>query len=155
MLKLAKPPKIDTGRQNIPVLSVSPALSDHTELERLLPRPQWRVHRSSTVASALTLLMELKTIALVVCERCLLTGTWQILLAQTALLPEPPFFIVSSRLADDYLWAEALNLGAYDVLAKPFDSIELTRSLSFALLRSQRQRVIVSTLPIVTTAGAA
>ena len=47
---------------------------------------------------------------------------------------------MASRFADDYLWVEALNLGAYDVLAKPFDITELTRSLSLAWLRSQRQR---------------
>jgi len=34
---------------------------------------------------------------------------------------------VTSRLADERLWAEALNLGAYDVLAKPFDSTEAMR----------------------------
>jgi hypothetical protein len=33
------------------------------------------------------------------------------------LLPDPPVLIVTSRLADEYLWAEALNPGAYDVLA--------------------------------------
>jgi hypothetical protein len=33
----------------------------------------------------------------------------------------------------DYLWAEALNLGAYDVLANFFDLTEVTRTLSSAL----------------------
>ena len=42
--------------------------------------------------------------------------------------------IVTSRLADDRLWAEALNLGAYDVLAKPFERMELVRSVSSAWL---------------------
>jgi CheY-like chemotaxis protein len=42
--------------------------------------------------------------------------------------PDPPMLIVTSRLADDYLWAEALNLGAYDVLAKPFDASEVSSS---------------------------
>ena len=44
-------------------------------------------------------------------------------------LPDPPVLIVTSRLADEYLWAEALNLGAYDVLAKPFDASEVIRVL--------------------------
>jgi hypothetical protein len=34
---------------------------------------------------------------------------------------------VTSRLADERLWAEALNLGAWDVLAKPFDADEVIR----------------------------
>jgi DNA-binding NtrC family response regulator len=37
-------------------------------------------------------------------------------------------------LADEHLWAEALNLGAYDVLAKPFDPTEVVRTLSQAWL---------------------
>jgi DNA-binding response OmpR family regulator len=40
--------------------------------------------------------------------------------------------MVTSRLADERLWAEALNLGAYDVLAKPFDGREVIRILSLA-----------------------
>jgi FixJ family two-component response regulator len=40
--------------------------------------------------------------------------------------------IVASRLADERLWAEALNLGAWDVLAKPFNHIEVIRSVKSA-----------------------
>jgi DNA-binding NtrC family response regulator len=40
--------------------------------------------------------------------------------------------IVTSRLADDRLWAEALNLGAYDVIAKPFDASEVVRIAGLA-----------------------
>ena len=47
---------------------------------------------------------------------------------------DSPEVIVTSRLADDRLWAEALNLGAYDVLTKPFDRHEVLRSVSFAWL---------------------
>ena len=56
------------------------------------------------------------------------------MLARIKRLPTPPLLIVTSRLADEYLWAEALNLGAYDVVAKPFDSHELIRVVSFAWL---------------------
>ena len=47
-------------------------------------------------------------------------------------LPDPPLLIVTSRLADERLWAEALSLGAYDVLAKPFDPEEVVRIVGFA-----------------------
>jgi DNA-binding response OmpR family regulator len=49
-------------------------------------------------------------------------------------LPNPPLLIVTSRLADERLWAEALNLGAYDVLAKPFDKREVIRTVTAAWL---------------------
>jgi hypothetical protein len=44
----------------------------------------------------------------------------------------PPLLIVPYRLADEYLWAEALNLGAFDVLAKSFDGNEVDRTLGLA-----------------------
>jgi hypothetical protein len=40
-------------------------------------------------------------------------------------LPHHPLLIVASRLADEYLWAEVLNLGGHDVLAKPFQGAEV------------------------------
>jgi DNA-binding response OmpR family regulator len=61
-------------------------------------------------------------------------GSWIDMLDQIALLPDPPFLIVTSRLADERFWAEALNRGAYDVLAKPFDRTEVVRVVSLAWL---------------------
>ena len=68
----------------------------------------------------------------VVCERDLSDGSWKDVLEIAESLPCPPPVIVTSRLADDYLWAEVLNLGGYDVLAKPLDAQELSRTLNLA-----------------------
>jgi len=51
------------------------------------------------------------------CERDLLSGTGRDMLDHLTLLPQPAYLIVSSRLGDNHLWAEALNIGGYDVLA--------------------------------------
>ena len=59
------------------------------------------------------------------CERKLPDGTWKDLYTFAESLPNPPLFVVVSEMADQYLWAEVLNLGGYDVLAKPFDRGEL------------------------------
>jgi DNA-binding response OmpR family regulator len=59
---------------------------------------------------------------------------WQELLEQAESPPDPPCLILTFRLGDDRLWAEALNLGAYDVLAQPFDGEEVVRILSMAWL---------------------
>jgi len=56
-------------------------------------------------------------------------GSWIDVLEHANSLSHPPSLIVTSRLADDRLWAEALNLGAWDVLAKPFDRTEVIRSV--------------------------
>ena len=56
------------------------------------------------------------------------------------LLPTTPLVVVASRLADEYLWVEALNLGAHDVLTKPFDSTEVVRVLTTAWMRCEKIR---------------
>jgi DNA-binding response OmpR family regulator len=68
----------------------------------------------------------------IVCERDLPDGSWKDVLEMAASLSCPPPVIVTSRLADDRLWAEVLNLGGYDVLAKPLDVLELSRALDLA-----------------------
>jgi len=68
----------------------------------------------------------------VVCDRDLTDCDWKGVLEVTASLPNPPPVIITSRLADEYLWAEVLNLGGFDVLAKPLDKQEVGRVLTFA-----------------------
>jgi DNA-binding response OmpR family regulator len=60
------------------------------------------------------------------------------MLAHAGGMNDPPLLIVTSRLADDRLWTEALNLGAYDVIAKPFDRKEVDRVLNLAWARWSR-----------------
>jgi DNA-binding response OmpR family regulator len=69
------------------------------------------------------------------CDCDLKPGTSQEMLDYLSLLPDPPLLILSSRLPDERLWAEALNLGAYDMLAKPYDSADVIRIVSLAWQR--------------------
>lgn len=125
--------------QIIKVLSVAPAEADHASLSRILatasspmcPDARWTLETASTLRAAVDALTAAKP-ALVVCEAEIGNATWRDLREQMAFLPDPPFLIVTSRLADEYLWAEALNLGAYDVLGKPYEPNEVVRSLSQA-----------------------
>ena len=54
---------------------------------------------------------------------------------------------MTSLLADEHLWAEALNIGAYDVLAKPFDRQEVIRIFSLAWLHWNDQHEIPTRAP--------
>ncbi len=131
---------------SVPVLSVSPNPYDHAVLCRILVSADdpivaaltWSVHRASSLESAR---ISLGTIDLqiVVSERDIPPATWKDLLADISAMRDPPLLIVTSRLADENLWAEALNLGAWDVLAKPFDSDEVLRVLSSASSRRTEQ----------------
>jgi len=57
---------------------------------------------------------------------------WKRVLNDLRALTRPPQLIVTSRTADDYLWAEVLNVGGYDVLPQPFDRDEVERVVAGA-----------------------
>jgi DNA-binding response OmpR family regulator len=136
------------------VLSVSPNEDDHVALQTIFNHASWKSYtecswtlcRSATLASALATLRRNLT-PIIVCERDLPSATWKDLLASIEPLDHPPFLIVTSRHADEYLWAEALNLGAFDVLAKPFETREVVRIISLAWLHWSDQNESCASLP--------
>ena len=115
----------------VTVLAVSPSPSDHAALQAIFAHSRWRLYQAGSCAEAVSFLRA-RPIPVVIGEANLPDGTWRDLLREGASLPDPPRLIVTSNLADDRLWAEALNLGAYDVLAKPFLSAEVFRTISLA-----------------------
>lgn len=127
------------------VLSVSPSVEDHHELERILNHAAraayagmvWQLARAPSVASAMHALTQAEYAA-VLCERDLGSGSWKDLIEVTQRLAIPPSLIVTSWHADEYLWVEALNLGAYDVVAKPYAPAEVIRVVNLACLRWRR-----------------
>jgi len=125
---MKKPAGVETGFTV--VLSVSPNDEDGASLERIF-KPGWTVVVVSTMASALSTLRAI-TIPIVIYDCDVSLGSWSDMLEEISHLADPPLFIVTSRLADERLWAEALNLGAWDVLAKPFEADEAIRIMSIA-----------------------
>ena len=107
-------------------LIVSSTPRNRDLLGRMLGKTTSGIFEASTYRQALAK-FGLPDIGLVICERDLLDGSWKDMLEAIRFLPAPPLLIVTSQLADDYLWAEVLNLGGYDVLAQPFDSAEVRR----------------------------
>lgn len=124
---MGEPPNSE-ARTTISLLSISPIDDGHDALEELLDQSIWRVHTAVSLSSAV-LHMRRSVVAVVVCDADLLHETWREMVGHLKQLPRPPCLIVTSRLADDGLWTEALNLGVYDVLAKPFNPGELLRCL--------------------------
>ena len=121
------------------ILAVTPNEEDHAALDRMLSRPAWAVDRARSLSGAITKLRKRNSIPVVLCARDLSGNSWRDMLEQLERVDEPPLLIVISRCADEQLWAEALNLGAYDVLAKPFNADEVIRVLSSACLRWHKQ----------------
>ena len=71
----------------------------------------------------------------VLTEAALPDGKWLDVLHLVRECADDPRVIVTSAHADGALWAEALNLGVYDVLAQPFYEPEVRRILSNACSR--------------------
>jgi DNA-binding NtrC family response regulator len=110
----------------ISILLIGPLDSRRCALRNILTPPQWEIREATTFSEAVGIL-DNRGIAVTICDTEIEDGNWQVLLADLQSRANPPNLIVSSRLADERLWAEVLNLGGYDVLVQPFDRGEVLR----------------------------
>jgi DNA-binding response OmpR family regulator len=113
------------------VLAVIPQEHDLAVLSRILSHSAWTILSASSVQEARELLTS-DHVHVVVANRMLSDGDWKDLLSITSEMPDPPQLIVISRDGDERLWAEVLNLGAWDVLVKPFHPKEVFRTIHAA-----------------------
>jgi DNA-binding NtrC family response regulator len=72
------------------------------------------------------------TASAIICNERLADGNWRDVLAELEMLRQRPPLIVASRAGDESLWAEVLNLGAYDLLLEPFQPEEVLRTVECA-----------------------
>lgn len=120
------------GDRTDAVVAVSLARDDHRILATIFDALPWKLISAPTVAQGVRQARS-RGVRVVICERDPPDGNWKILFDTIQKGPRAPRFIVASRLADDRLWAEVLNVGAYDVLATPFDTSEVHRVVSYAI----------------------
>jgi DNA-binding NtrC family response regulator len=80
--------------------------------------------------------LEVGSYDVVLTESSLSDGGWLDVLHMVRESPQEPEVIVTDRVADAQFWAEALNLGAYDLLAQPFYEPEVRRILYNACSRT-------------------
>ena len=140
--------------RTVTVLSVDPIANDHVALRQIFSRSQWSLcpnakwtlTTSPTAESAIATIRQ-NPIPILLCGCDRQPNIWKEMLEAFTPLSHPPLLIVTSRTADERLWAEALNLGAHDVLAKPFDQDEVTRVVSLAWLHWKVRRDRLPQLP--------
>lgn len=108
------------------ILLIGPVDSRRDALRGILAHPRWEIREVSCYGEAVEILNGGR-VAVTICDTEIEDGNWQSLLAEFQGRDVPPNLIVSSRLADERLWAEVLNLGGYDVLQQPFDGGEVVR----------------------------
>jgi DNA-binding response OmpR family regulator len=119
------------GTENITLLAVCPNQDDSSYLRDILQEDHWTVHAAASCDEALRF-MRRSSPTVVACDRQLPDGNWKDIFHGVCRLSDPPPLIVVSRHADETLWAEVLNLGGYDVLAKPFEKSEVSRVVKMA-----------------------
>ena len=139
------------GDECLTILSISPFEEDHARLEAIIGKVSKLVTAQSF--SAAKRFLESQNVFLVICERDSPPTTWIECLDYIQSLPTPPFLIVTSRLADERLWAEVLNLGGWDVLAKPFDAREVLRTVRSTMERYRYSGEVIAKPLSLTAAG--
>jgi DNA-binding NtrC family response regulator len=122
-----------TDRPDAGVIVATGKRENVAQLRTILSSSEWRVRTTGSAFGIFTLL-ESDISPVILSDSELPDGRWQAILASLADFSNPPRLIVFTGLADERLWAEVLNLGAYDLLAKPFDEDEVTRVVELAWL---------------------
>ena len=120
-----------SASEPLTVLLISSVPESIAGLERIFRNRNWRLEKVSTCREAITFARRTGT-SVIICEQGLQDGDWKDVLRDCDTLPSRSSLIVTSRLADSALWAEVLNLGAYDVLVQPFDPDEVYRVILLA-----------------------
>jgi DNA-binding response OmpR family regulator len=107
------------------VVAVFAAERDRNSLRRIFRGFRWRGEFVQSCGN-LQLALERFQPDVVLTDSALNSGeSWRDVLRTAQERDGAPPVIVSSRLADDRLWAEVLNLGGYDLLVTPFSAREV------------------------------
>ena len=121
------------GPDTVSSLAISPFLEDLAFLEQKFQEADWTLYIAHTYREALIRLSHVR-VPIVICECQLPDGNWKDVLSQLAPMLDRPRLIVVSRHADERLWTEVLNQGAFDLLATPFREAELVFAIGSAWL---------------------
>jgi len=100
----------------------------------------WRLLEARDRGRALESLV-CNPVQVVITESDLPKWDWRRALEDLGRLALPPQLVVTSRTADEHLWAEVLNMGAYDVLTRPLDGEELERVVAAASRQFAQQHL--------------
>lgn len=134
----------------ISVLAIGEFAADRLLLQDICRKSGWRLTEARDHRAAMQIL-DRQPVHVVIAESELPNGNWKRVLSDLRRLPNPPQLIVTSRTADDYLWAEVLNVGGYDVLPQPLERDEVERVVAAA----RRQYTRPMSLPVQSATSSA
>ncbi len=118
------------------ILFISGCQKDAKRLSEMLHALPLKLDHVPSLDRARTRLQR-QTYNVILTEAALPDGGWQDVLDMAREAPRRTEVIVTDPQADARFWAEALNVGAYDLLAQPFYEPEVRRILFNVCTRSQ------------------
>jgi DNA-binding NtrC family response regulator len=134
---------VENKIENATVLAILPADEDRLSLNAAFAGSGWILVFTGSLEEGLAV-HESVLVGVVICDTCLPGGhSWRDLITEMLKMQTPPPLILADRLADNDLWVETLNLGVYDLLAKPLDSKEVLRSVTMACLHNEHRSGLV------------
>jgi DNA-binding NtrC family response regulator len=144
-----KPSTVGVGR--VPVVFVSASTEDARVFREIADASRSLVVNVPDLTGAHAV-MEKLCAGLVACDTEIEgPGCWRDLLRQHSAHPGWAFVVVS-RDADEALWAEVLNLGGLDLLAKPLAVEDVERAIGLGLQYVRGERGVVARKSVLHTA---
>jgi DNA-binding NtrC family response regulator len=127
------------------VLLVSAEDETHRRLASIFEHSNWTLHHARDADGAAASMSQHEP-HVVISDQWVNGASWHEMCGRAA---NRARWVVASRLADDPLWQEVLQLGAYNVLQTPFDPREVFWVVSNAWLdwkgeRSRRARTMAA-----------
>src|SRR4051794_3320791 len=115
----------------IKILFIGADEHDHAVLANILANPTWVVIKAQDLAAARSALKD-HNVSVVLYDCDSTQDHFTKIADDVQQMPLPAPIIITSRLADDRLWSQALDSGVWDVLSKPLRTAEVVRSLRYA-----------------------
>jgi DNA-binding response OmpR family regulator len=133
--------------EDVSALLVGEYESDRFLVNEVFKKLGWKLLEARDRRRAIRYL-ENTAVQVVITKTDVPNWSWRRVLSDLRRMAKPPQLIVTSRTADESLWAEVLNVGGYDVMAQPFESYEVERVIASALRHFDYQPLRLTASPV-------
>jgi DNA-binding response OmpR family regulator len=116
---------------SIKLLLVTPDDDLYLSVHKAAKRCGWRIERVRSVEESLHLLDTFRPL-LVIYDWTPEEDDWRLAIDRLSAEPDHPCILLASRVIDEYLWAELVTHGGFDVISRSADTDQLIRSVRFA-----------------------
>lgn len=119
-------PAFSKTKPGISVIAIGGGETDYSPLRDMFREASWELFETTSAKEALSIIKKYQ-IPVVLMDRDVPGTNWKDVLKDLRSVKPAPALIITARFADEYLWAEVLNMGGYDILVQPFDQEEVIR----------------------------